>query len=180
MPRNKVRAFNEECKVISFEEEYGKEACTGEEKYAIATNRSLSFLKKHFAKEIKQYEPFIIITMEMYEAIKESHDNDRRERIRDIRYHVVMTEELENLLIDELSSPVRICESHFIWSIIKEQLADLPPTEKSRLNRNIQGYTPQEIAEQDDADIFAVWKSLQRAREAMRNSFEGYGVADYE
>ena len=118
--------------------------------------------------------------MEMYEAIKESHDNDRRERIRDIRYHVVMTEELENLLIDELSSPVRICESHFIWSVIKEKLADLPPTEKSRLNRNIQGYTPQEIAEQDDADIFAVWKSLQRAREAMRNSFEDYGVADYE
>ena len=180
MATKKIGTFKEECKIVNLEEEYGKEACTGEEKFAIATNRSLSFLKKHFAKEVKQYEPFIIITMEMYEAIKESHDNDRRERIRDIRYHVVMTEELENLLIDELSSPVRICESHFIWSIIKEKLADLPPTEKSRLNRNIQGYTPQEIAEQDDADIFAVWKSLQRAREAMRYSFKSSGVADNE
>lgn len=180
MPRKNVGAFNDECKVISLEDEYGKDACNGKEKYAIATNRSLRFLKKHFSEELKQYEPFILITMEMYEAIKESHDNDRREHIRDVRYHEVMTEELENLLIDELSSPVRICESHFIWSLIDETMTALPSTERSRLDRFIRGFTPQEISEQDHADIFAVWKSLQRAREAMRNSFEGYGVADYE
>ena len=180
MAKRYIKAFEEECKIVSFEDEYGKGACTGEEKYAIATNRSLSFLKRHFADELSQYEPFILITMEMYEAIKESHDNDRREHIRDVRYHEVMTEELENLLIDELASPVRICESHFIWSLIDETMAYLPSTERSRLDRFIRGFTPQEIAEQDNADIFAVWKSLQRAREVMRNSFEGYGVADYE
>ncbi len=180
MKKIKVGAFNDECKVICLEDEYGKEACKGEEKYAIATNRSLSFLKKHFADELSQYEPFILITMEMYEAIKESHDNDRREHIRDVRYHVVMTEELENLLIDELSSPVRICESRFIWDLITEKVRELPPLERSRLERFILGYTSKEIGNQDNADIFAVWKSLQRAREAMRNSFRRCGVTDHE
>ena len=181
MSKRNVGAFDTECKVIDLVKEYGGESSyTGEEKFAIATNLPEKVLMKHFSTELEQYSPFVIITTEMYDAISECNANDNRERIRCIKFHEVMTQDLEASLIDEFSSPVRICESKYIYSLIRDRISELPELERSRLNQFVRGYTAKEIAEREGSDIFTVWKCLQRARFAVHNLLVECGVADYD
>ena len=181
MSKRKVGAFEDECKVIDLVKEYGGESSyTGEEKFAIATNLPEKVLKKHFSMELERYAPYVIITREMLDAIEESNANDNRERVRYIKFHDVMTQDLEAALIDELSSPVRICESKYVYSLIRDKIDDLPELERSRLNQFVRGYTAKEIAEREGSDIFTVWKCLQRARASVHTMLVECGVADYD
>ena len=182
MEKNKVSAFEDECKVINLTNEYtGATKYDGEIKYAIATNRSLSFLEEHFAEEIKQYEPFVIITPKMYEAIKEVNDIEKREQMRALRFHEIIPDDVEDTLEVEVPGPESICESNYTCSTIISKMGNLPKLERSRLGKYAYGYESSEIAQQEGSNALTVNRCLERASGKVRDTFKECGViySDY-
>ena len=71
-----TKTFKDDCKVINLTAEY--DGYTGTEKYALVTALSLDDLEARYSKEIQRYKPFLILTPEMGEAIREYHRNNEK------------------------------------------------------------------------------------------------------
>ena len=105
MAKNKVTkgTFKDECKVINLAAEYA--GYTGAEKYALVTALSLDDLEARYSKEIQRYKPFLILTPEMGEAIREYHRNNEKFAKREAREESVFItcSEAEEAQIQALS-----------------------------------------------------------------------------
>ena len=110
--------------------------------------------------------------------MRESFLNDDRERKRDILFHDAFAIDVDSFLIDELSNPVRICESLFTMNAIFAEMEKLPERAGFFIyQKYIVGYSSREIAEQEGITKWAVWKSILRAKPKVLRIFIEQGVA---
>ena len=167
--------------VIDLTKEYsGSTPFVGEEHYSIVNMSGLSDddFAQTYSDCLEKYHPFVIISRDMYEAIKEYSANSERERKRDALFNEPLTLELaETILIDELSSPVRICESKEILSILVDRILSLPDNQGSRMyKRYVLGLTTREISQQEHVAVDTVQKCLLEARSTIKPVFIKLGV----
>ena len=169
---------NHEYKVIDLSIEYaGATAFVGTERYAIVTDLTEEQLTSSFDQELEPYKPFVIISREMYKAMRESHKNDNREHWRDLFFHDAFAIELEKLPVDWMTDPALICESLQTVEYILANLWNLPEKRGIRLYKHcILGYKIREIALQENTSIWAVLKSIERAKPEIYEFFVECGV----
>ena len=93
-------------------------------------------------------------------------------------FHDSFAFDVDSFLIDELSNPVRICESLFTMNAIFAEMEKLPERAGFFIyQKYIVGYSSREIAEQEGITKWAVWKSILRAKPAVLRIFVEQGVA---
>lgn len=165
---NKVR-------VIDLNKEYD---CSNLEiPYAIVTDLLEVCLKRAYPNVIKKYRPYVLLTVEMYEAMYDSQKNDHREHFREGNLHDSLSLEAAMSLVDEFSSPVRICESLYTLDCIFKKMRELPHKIGPRVyKRYVIGFTVREIAEQENSNIWVVLKCLERALPDIHDIFVEEGV----
>lgn len=174
--RSKIyESINSDFKVLDLRKEY--KGYNEEIPYAIVTDLSEKELIANCGDEIKDFQPYVILTRKMYKAMRISFLNDERERLRDLLYHDAFAMESATALIDELSNPVRICESLYTMDEIFKRLNSLPDHEGSRVYRHyVVGFTIREIAEQDGVNKSAIYQSIYVAMPKVHDIFVELGV----
>lgn len=83
--KNICRENEKECYVMDLSIEYGA-GKVGREDYAIITDMSEAELKATYGDELHQYEPYVVMTMEMGEAIFEYNRNEWKNEKRQHKY----------------------------------------------------------------------------------------------
>ncbi len=128
-------------------------------------------------EELKTYSPFVVITSEMYEVMKDSKRNNSREHKRDFLYHDVYAIEDERTPVAPLSDPADIAESDDTYKHIIEEMLKLPGRQGRRMYQHyVLGLTVEEIANAEGVAAISVYQSIQRAKKAMHKVFEESGV----
>ena len=170
---------NPEFKVIDLEKEYaGATPFVGKEHYAVVSDLTEEELTASFSKELEPYEPFVIISREMYRAMLETHRNNNREHWRDMFCHDSFAFDLEKLPIDWKMDPAQICESIQTVEYILAKMMEFPEHQGLRLyDRYIIGYSFQEIAHKEGVSKSSVRKSIQKAKHKIHEVFVIMGVA---
>lgn len=163
--------------VIDLTKEYaGALPYTDNIKYAIVSD---NICEEELAsiKELKAYSPFVVITSEMFEVIKESKKNDSREHKRDQLYHDIYAIEDERVPVDPLSDPATIAEADDTYKHIIDAMMKLPGRQGERLYKNsVLGLSVEAIALAEGVTTASVYESLRRAKAAIRKVFVESGV----
>jgi len=169
---------NSNYKVIDLTKEYnGALPYTDNIKYAIlADGKSQEDLEA--IEELKAYSPFVVITSEMYEVMRDSNNNNAREHMRESLHHDVYAIEEERLPIDPLSDPAAISESNDTYKHIIEEMLKLPGRQGRRMYQHyVLGLTVEEIANAEGVAAISVYQSIQRAKKAIQKVFAESGVS---
>lgn len=169
---------NPEFKVIDLEKEYaGATPFVGKEHYAVVSDLTEEELTASFSKELEPYEPFVIISREMYSAMLETHRNDNREHWRDMFCHDSFAFDMEKLPIDWKTDPALICESIQTVEYILAKMMELPEHQGLRLyDKYIIGYSTKEIAIKDGVSKHSVRTGVRRAKHKIYGAFVEMGV----
>ena len=169
------KSVNNDFQVIDLNKEY--DGYTGSYPFAIATELSEEELNSRYANEISAYRPFIIINNEMLEAMKDSDKNDDREHKREALFHDSFTFDYGNEPLDEASDVVCISDSQYNMQYIIDKMLALPDNIGLRLYKKvILHMSVKEIAKEEGTTKRAVFYSIRRAKEAMRDVFAECGV----
>lgn len=167
---------NNDFKVLDLRKEYKN--YSDDIPFAIVTDMDEENLIDEYGDVLDTFYPYVILSTKMYQAMRESFLNDDRERKRDILFHDAFAIDVDSFLIDELSNPVRICESLFTMNAIFAEMEKLPERAGFFIyQKYIVGYSSREIAEQEGITKWAVWKSILRAKPAVLRIFVEQGVA---
>lgn len=146
--------------------------------YAIVTDLDEEDLIDEYGDVIDGFYPYVLLTNDMYQAMRESFLNDDRERKRDYLFHDAFAMEVGSYLIDEMVNPVRICESLFNMDELFRRMRELPDHQGSRVYRHyVVGFSIREIAEQDDVYWTAIYQSIHVAKPKIHDIFVELGVA---
>lgn len=165
------------CEIIDLRKEYpnsllGNEAV--EVKFAVVSDLSAEELAT--VEELKEYIPFVVISPEMHEVIKESNRNNARERKRDFLYHDVFAIDDERATTT-LLSPDTIAESNYVHNHILDEIRLLPGLQGRRLyQRYVLDLSVEEIAKMDGVSISTVYECIRKAKVAIHNVFIAEGV----
>lgn len=128
-------------------------------------------------EELKTYSPFVVITSEMFEVMKDSKRNDSREQKRDSLYHDVYAFEDEKVPVSPLSDPADIAESDDTYKHIIDEMLKLPGLQGRRMYQHyVLGFSVEEIAKAEGSAPVSVYQSIQRAKKAMYKVFAESGV----
>lgn len=175
MAENKVteRTFKDDCKVIKLEAEYA--GYTGDEKYAVITDLSSDELEALYSKELNRFRPYIILTREMGEVIREYHRNNEKFAKREARNMSVFitcseTEEaqIQALSVEDAQTILQaesddVEESQRIYQLSSKALKTLTPLQREYLIRHfINGESIRAIAEQTGTRKNNVLKTYRR------------------
>jgi len=167
---------NNDFKVLDLRKEYKNYA--EDIPFAIVTDLDEEDLIDEYGDVIDTFYPYVLLTNDMYQAMRESFLNDDRERKRDLLFHDAFAMEVGSLLIDEMANPVRICESLFNMEELFKKMRELPDHEGSRVYRHyVVGLTIREIAEQDGVFWTAIYQSINVAKPKVHRFFVELGVA---
>ncbi len=169
---------NQEFKVIDLSKEYsGATAYTGKERFAIVTDLSEEELSK-FSYVLEPYKPYVVISVEMFNAMAENNANDKREQWRNCMLHDAFSPESLLLMLDATSDPIKYSESIYNLEYITARMLELPDNQGSRLfKRYVLGYTVKEIALSEGIDERSVQISIKKAKEKIHKAFVECGVA---
>ena len=136
---------------------------TGEISYAIATDMSEEELTKEYGDEIEAYRPYILITMEMGEAMVLYYNNDAASHMRKFRGYEVPFEDYqgdfegEEVLWDELLSELTESE-------IRKHLNHLKPKQARRVYKYLfENMSIKDIAREESRRCSTVCESVNRA-----------------
>ena len=170
--------LDEEYKVIDLKKEYaGATGFVGTERYAIVSKHNEEYLLTNFSQELAPYEPFVVISVEMYEAIKCNNANDEREHLRHRRYHEPFTVESLIHLIDQMSDPIQICETIYNLECISARMLELPDHQGSRIYKKyILGLSTKEIAISEGVSKQTIRRSLRLGKAKIHDLFVEMGV----
>ena len=168
-----VGSFKDECKVINLAAEY--DGYTGAEKYALVTALSLDELEARYSKEIQRYKPFLILTPEMGEAIREYHRNNEKFAKREAREESVFITcseaeeaQIQALSVEDAQTILQaesddVEESQRIYQLSSKALKTLTPLQREYLIRHfINGESIRAIAEQTGTRKNNVLKTYRR------------------
>ena len=104
--------FMRDCKIINLELEYPNHV--GEEKYVILTSVEQHELEKRYKKILTFYEPYVISSIELYEAFEEYNRNEDKYEKRNARNTI----SLDEIVNDESES--RFGKDEVLIEIIKK------------------------------------------------------------
>ena len=128
-------------------------------------------------EELKAYSPFVVITSEMYEVMRDSNNNNAREHMRGSLHHDVYAIEEDRVPIDPLSDPAAISESNDTYKHIINEMLKLPGLQGRRMYQHfVLGFSVEEIANAEGVAAVSVYQSIQRAKKAMHKVFAESGV----
>ena len=128
-------------------------------------------------EELKAYSPFVVITSEMYEVMRDSNNNNAREHMRESLHHDVYAIEEDRVPIDPLSDPAAISESNDTYKHIINEMLKLPGLQGRRMYQHfVLGFSVEEIANAEGVAAVSVYQSIQRAKKAMHKVFAESGV----
>ena len=168
-----TKTFKDDCKVINLTAEY--DGYTGTEKYALVTALSLDDLEARYSKEIQRYKPFLILTPEMGEAIREYHRNNEKFAKREAREESVFItcseaeeSQIQALSVEDAQTILQaesddVEESQRIYQLSSKALKALTPLQREYLIRHfINGESIRAIAEQTGTRKNNVLKTYRR------------------
>ena len=128
-------------------------------------------------EELKAYSPFVVITSEMHEVMRDSNNNNAREHMRESLHHDVYAIEEDRVPIDPLSDPAAISESNDTYKHIINEMLKLPGLQGRRMYQHfVLGFSVEEIANAEGVAAVSVYQSIQRAKKAMHKVFAESGV----
>lgn len=145
----------------------------GYEKFAIATDLSEEDLVSKYGDLIKAFEPFVLITTEMGEAMSEYNRNEAACRMRACRGSEIFLDDIEDEAIFENSMEIRDRDD-----LIMEAINMLSPEKRSRFIAHFYyGYSIVEIAARDNCTKQAISQDLIKTAKQLRSLLEKMGVA---
>ena len=165
--------FKDVCKIIKLDAEY--KGYTGTEKYALVTGLTLTELEAQYPNEIQHYKPFLILTPEMGEAIREYHRNNEKFAKREARDESVFItcseaeeSQIQALSVEDAQTILQadsddVEESQRIYQLSSKALKTLTPLQREYLIRHfINGESIRAIAEQTGTRKNNVLKTYRR------------------
>lgn len=182
----KSEEFKSECKLINLKYEYGN-GYTGNEEWAIITELSEKELFEKYPEQIKEYIPFILLSMEQGKAITEFNQNEDKFRKRgknnsdafgyddDIteRFHpetiepdFLTKQELDEYDLQHYQKKMELIEKA-IASLTEKQY-------KYLVSRFIDGKSAREIAKEEGVSHQVIDRHLIAGIKKFENVFEGF------
>lgn len=182
----KSEEFKSECKLINLKYEYGN-GYTGNEEWAIITELSEKELFEKYPEQIKEYIPFILLSMEQGKAITEFNQNEDKFRKRgknnsdafgyddDIteRFHpetiepdFLTKQELDEYDLQHYQKKMELIEKA-IASLTEKQY-------KYLVARFIDGKSAREIAKEEGVSHQVIDRHLIAGIKKFENVFEGF------
>lgn len=153
----------EECHIINLPMEYPQ--FTGSEEWAIFSVLPEAELRVKYAAIIKRYEPFVYMTMEQYDPIRKSRNNDRSHRRRcstdvvPFTYEDDLSEKCNDTIL--LTDPF---EGKPNWTKLYLALEQLAPKRRIRIEKHyFDGVSFAEIAREENVSTQAVQQSVERS-----------------
>ena len=155
-------------------------------KYAVASRYSKARLEELYTENLKKFSPYIYLTEEQYEPIRESNSNNNKHHMRDVNNHddYGYTDDMMEVM-HECTLLCADPEPDVLTAIIERedeelrarQIAALPRamstlTEKQRkrmIMHFYEGKTYREIADTENADFSSVRDSINLAKEKLKN-----------
>lgn len=177
--------FFKECKLINLHYEYS--GYTGKEQWAIITELSEKDLWEMYPQIIQRYTPFVLLSIEHGEVIKDSHRNDDKfdKRAKDFYgYEEGTSERHKKDFATEYIDPLeqqelellefeRELESQTKIEKVRKTLSLMKPIQRIRLLKEIcRGMSSREIALEEGVNYSSVDKSLKAARKNFKKIYE--------
>ncbi len=171
--------FTEACKVIDLAKIYaGATPYCGKEHYGIVSDLTETELNAKYAEAIAPYKPYVLLSPEMYEVIKDGNRNDSRETKRDYLYHDVFALDDERVPAAPHSDPAYMAESDETYRHIIHEMLNLPGRQGHRMYQHyVLGFSIDEIAKAEGVKAIAVYKSIERAKKTMHKVFVESGLS---
>ena len=185
--KNISRENEKECYVMDLRIEYGA-GKVGQEDYAIITDMSETELKAAYGDELHQYESYVVMTMEMGEAIFEYNRNEWKNEKRQHKYGSEYSisepdfDEHHPECAEEPDYLSYLAESEE-YVPLYEAINSLSPLQKNRIKKYFfELKTTQQISDEENVSKTAVYKSilfsLEKLKELLTDS--ELGVQDNE
>ena len=155
-------------------------------KYAITSKHPQWKMEKRFGRSLDRFRPYIFLTKEEYEPIRESQNNDSKFRMRGINCHdpygytgelTEILHDCEILCADPEPDPLTALIEREEDALKRKQIAALPEAmailtdkQKKRMIMHFyNGMTYREIADAENADLSSVRDSITLAKEKIKN-----------
>ena len=169
---------NSDYLILNLKKEYsGALPYSDKVKYAVVSTKPETELAT--VEELKKYQPFVVISPEMYAVITESNKNDEREHKRAYRCHDAFAINDERAPEDSTSDPAAMAESDLTYNHIINEMMKLPGRQGQRMYQHfVLGYSIDEIALAEGVTAASVYESLSRAKKAMHKVFVESGVTE--
>ena len=155
-------------------------------KYAVASRYSKERLEELYTENLRKFSPYIYLTEEEYQPIRESNNNNNKHHMRDVNNHddYGYTEDMMEVM-HECTLLLADPEPDVLTSIIEReeeelrarQIAALPEAmemltekQKKRITMHFyEGMTYREIAELENTGLSTVQDSIDLAKEKIKN-----------
>lgn len=165
--------FFQECEVIKLESEY--DGYTGEERYAIITDLSKSELHKRYSSQLKNLKPYVVLTKEMGQAIKDMGQNEDKFLHRYLRGDIYITccdrdeATIRALTVeDEQTRQEKSLAEQQLEDIYKKALDSATPQQRRYwILHFINGFSFTEIAAKEGKSIPTVFSSCKDANDLV-------------
>lgn len=182
----KNEEFKNECKLINLKYEYGKEY-TGKEEWAVITELSEKELFEKYPEQIREFIPFILLSIEQGKAITEFNQNEDKFRKRSKNngdaygYDDDLTERFHPEAIEpDFIEKQELDEYEFNhyqkkMELIEKAVASL--TEKQHkylVARFVDGKSAREIAKEEGVAHQVIDRHLIAAIKKFEKVFEGF------
>ncbi len=163
--------FNRECRLINLKYEY--QGYKGTPKWAIVSDYSEKEIMEKYADVVCEYVPFVLLTSEHGEAIKEYDRNEDKFKKRSRRHgHIydVCDGEFEThhpeFAVDDLEEKVL---KEMEYEKLRSAISMLKPIQKQRLIKYFfDGKSSRQIALEEGVNYSAVDKSIYSALENLK------------
>ena len=169
--------FKKECKVLSLAKEYP--GYVGYEKYMILTDLSKEELVHMYSVLLKNYEPYVLGSMQLYSPIYDYKKNEDKFEKRNTRNTISIEVDSDDeqtfsslQVEDDLLSSVIKSDNEELNDHVWKALRKLPEVQRRRLIKwAIEGKTLLEIAKDEGVSKQMIGKSVQAAKENFNKHF---------
>ena len=173
-----------EFQAVNLITEYGQklEGCT----YAVASRYSRERLEELYPENLRKFSPFIYLTEEEYEPIRDANNNDNKHHMRDVNNHddYGYTDDMMEVMHDcELLCGTAVPDA--FTAIVEEEgkaqieklikalpaaMAALPEKQRRRIMMHVyEGKTFREIADIEGTKEQPINRSIQKAKKNLRD-----------
>ena len=185
--------FKTECKVVTLEYEYKScdeehKGCVGDTKWAIITDLSEAELKDKYADIIQPFTPFVLLTLEQGEIIKEFTKNEDKFRKRQLNNEDAFgyDEGMSEIFHNEIAAPDYWQEQEelearkqreALLDLLDKALDTLTSTQRKRLYAHlVEGKSSRTIAKEEGVNYSKVDKSITAGIKKITKFFENGGA----
>ena len=170
--------FKRECRLINLRYEYYGYA--GKEKWAIVSELSEKEILKKYPEEIKDYAPFVLLSIEQGEAIGDFNRNEDKFRKRSVNnedaygYDEGLSECFHRELIaeDYWEKQERMDMQRQEATCLRKALSELTPKQRKRVMQHyVQGKSSRSIGREENVSYQVIDRSIHAAVKKMKKRF---------